>query len=254
MRAADDQAQLTREQAAVADTGLKAMIAIDRPFLDYVLSALADAGFSEVCVVVAPEHGVLRDYYEQNPPRRVRVQFAIQEKPLGTADAVLAAAEFIGGDAFVVLNSDNYYPPEVLRLLRTQEAPALPAFERETLIRDGNIPAERIARYALLDVGDDGYLRRVIEKPDAATASAFGPEAAVSMNVWLLTPAVFEACRRVPPSVRGEVELPNAVQWAITHLGMRIRALPVRAAVLDLSHRSDIPEVAARLRGVPVRL
>jgi hypothetical protein len=35
---------------------------------------------------------------------------------------------------------------------------------------------------------------------------------------------------------------------------MHIRAVPVRAAVLDLSHRGDIPEVAARLRGVPVRL
>ena len=254
MRAADDQAQLTREQAGIADTGLKAMITIDRPFLDYVLSALADAGFTEACVVVGPEHSVLRDYYTQRPPSRVRLHFAIQEKPLGTADAVLAAADFIGGDAFVVLNSDNYYPPEVLRLLRAQGEPALPAFERETLVRDGNIPAERIARYALLDIGDDGYLRRVMEKPDAETASAFGPEAAVSMNVWLLTPAIFEACRRVPPSVRGEVELPNAVQWAITHLGMRILAVPVRAAVLDLSHRGDIPEVAARLRGVPVRL
>jgi glucose-1-phosphate thymidylyltransferase len=74
------------------------------------------------------------------------------------------------------------------------------------------------------------------------------------MNVWLLTPAILEACRRVPPSARGELELPNAVQWAIEHLDLRIRAIPVRAAVLDLSHRGDIPVVAARLRGTPVRL
>jgi glucose-1-phosphate thymidylyltransferase len=254
MRVADDRAQLSREQAAVADTGLKAMIAIDRPFLDYVLSALADAGFTEACLVIGPEHGVVREYYEKNPPSRVRVNFAIQEKPLGTADALLAASGFIGEDAFVVLNADNYYPPEVLRLLRAEREPALPAFERGALIRDGNIPPERIARYALLDVDDDGYLRRVVEKPDAETERAFGPDAAVSMNVWLLTPAILEACRRVAPSARSEVELPNAIQWAIEHLGMRLRALPVRAAVLDLSHRGDIPEVTARLRGVPVRL
>jgi glucose-1-phosphate thymidylyltransferase len=254
MRAADDHAELSHEQAAVADTGLKAMIAIDRPFLDYVLSALADAGFTEACLVVGPEHGVVREYYAGNAPSRLRVHFAIQEKPLGTADAVLAAADFIGGDPFVVLNSDNYYPPEVLRLLRMHRESALPAFEREALVRDGNIPAERIARYALLDIDEDGYLRRIVEKPDAEMARAFGPKAAVSMNVWLLTPAILEACRRVAPSARGELELPNAIQWAIDHLGMHIRAVPVRAAVLDLSHRGDIPEVAARLRGVPVRL
>jgi len=254
MRAADASASLSQEQAAVADTGLKAMIAIDRPFLDYVLTALADAGFTQICLVVGPEHGAVREYYARNAPSRVRIDFAIQEKPLGTANAVLAAATFIGGDAFVVLNSDNYYPPDVLRELRRQREPALPAFDRATLLSDGNIPAERIARYALLDVGADGYLRRVAEKPDSATAQTFSAHAEVSMNVWLLTPAIFDACRHVPQSARGEVELPNAVQWAIEHLGMRLRAFPVRAGVLDLSHRGDIPVVAARLRGTPVRL
>jgi glucose-1-phosphate thymidylyltransferase len=184
----------------------------------------------------------------------VRVHFAIQNEPSGTAAAVLAAAGFIASDAFLVLNADNYYPAEVLRTLRAQHEAALPAFERETLIGESNIPRERIAKYALLDVGTDGYLRRIVEKPDEATLRTFGPNAAVSMNVWLLTPAIFEACRQVPPSARGEVELPNAVQWAIEHLGMRIRAVPVRAGVLDLSQRGDIPEVAARLRGLAVRL
>jgi len=254
MRAPDSDAQLSSEQAAVADTGVKAMIAIDRPFLDYVLTALADAGFTAVCLVVGPEHGMVRQYYAERAPGRLRVQFAIQEKPLGTADAVLAAASFIGDDAFVVLNADNYYPTEVLMELRAQREPALPAFDREALLREGNIPAERITRYALLDVGGDGYVRRIVEKPDEVTARAFAADAAVSMNVWLLTPAIFDACRRVPPSARGELELPNAVQWAIEHLGMRVRAIPVHAGVLDLSHRSDIPVVAARLRGTPVRL
>ena len=196
----------------------------------------------------------MREHYERSAAERLRVHFAIQAQPLGTADAVLAAADFIGGDAFVVLNSDNYYPVEVLRTLRAQREPALPAFDREALVRDGNIPAERIARYALLDVDADGYLRRIVEKPDEATARAFGDSALVSMNVWLLTPALLEACRRVKPSSRGEVELPNAVQLAIDELGVRVRAVPVRAAVLDLSQRGDIPAVAARLRGMPVRL
>src|SRR5207237_4031329 len=104
MREADERTVLTPQQRAAADAGVKAMIAIDRPFLDYVLSALADAGFTEVCLVVGPEHDVVRDHYERSAPSRVRVTFAIQERPLGTADAVLAAADFIGDAAFVVLN------------------------------------------------------------------------------------------------------------------------------------------------------
>jgi glucose-1-phosphate thymidylyltransferase len=254
MRAADEAAALTPEQAAAADVGLKSMIPIDRPFLDYVFNALADAGFTDVCLVVPREHDVIRDYYTRRLTlSRLHLSFAVQQHPAGTADAVLCAAAFIGDDAFVVLNADNYYPPDVLRALRNQPAPALPAFDRATLVQDSNIPPERIARYALLDVRD-GLLRRIVEKPDAATVAAFGPSAAVSMNCWLLTPAIFDACRRVPPSVRGELELPLAIQWALDHMQMRISVLPATAAVLDLSHRGDVAAVAARLRGTRVEL
>ena len=73
-------------QAEAADRGVKAMIPIGRPFLDYVLSALADAGYTEACLVIGPEHDAIRDYYERTaPPRRMRVSFAIQAEPRGTA-------------------------------------------------------------------------------------------------------------------------------------------------------------------------
>jgi galactokinase len=254
MRARDDGAAIAPEQAAVADQGVKAMIPVGRPFLDYVLAALADAGFTDVCLVIGPEHHAIREHYSRRAvPRRVRISFAIQEKPLGTADAVLAAEPFIGGEPFLVLNADNYYPPEVLAALRRQSPPATPGFARDGLLRDGQIPPERIARYALLDVGPDGVLRRILEKPDEATARALR-DAPVSMNCWLLTPVILDACRHVPPSPRGELELPLAVQYAIERIGMRVHVLPVDAPVLDLSHRADIPVVASRLGGLKISL
>src|SRR5512141_210353 len=86
MRRAADGAALDSNQAAVADTGVKAMIPIGRPFLDYVLSALADAGIGEVCLVVGPEHDAIRRYYrDEAHVERLRIAFATQERPLGTA-------------------------------------------------------------------------------------------------------------------------------------------------------------------------
>jgi glucose-1-phosphate thymidylyltransferase len=203
--------------------------------------------------VIGPEHHAIREHYERASPTRVTLSYAIQEKPLGTANAVLAAEPFTGREPFVVLNADNYYPVDVLRLLREQSEPALPAFDRDALLRESNISADRIAKYALLEIDANGYLRRVIEKPDERTLRELG-DASVSMNLWRLTAGIFEACRNVPPSSRGEVELPNAVQWAIEHLGYRVRALPVRAGILDLSQRADIPAVAERLRSMTVTL
>lgn len=63
MRKAVQAAGLSEAQAAVAQTGVKALMPIKRPFLDYVLSALADAGWRRVCLVIGPEHDALRSYY-----------------------------------------------------------------------------------------------------------------------------------------------------------------------------------------------
>ncbi len=83
MRKADDSAALDAAQSAAADSGVKGMIPIGRPFMDYLISALADAGFTEVCIVIGPDHGIVRDYYErQVVTRRVRIAFAIQRPAL----------------------------------------------------------------------------------------------------------------------------------------------------------------------------
>jgi glucose-1-phosphate thymidylyltransferase len=245
--------ELAGAQAAAADAGLKAMVPIDRPFLDYALSAHADAGLREVCLVIGPEHDAIRDYYSSVATTRLAFTFAMQDKPIGTANAVLSAREFVGDDTFVVVNSDNYYPASVISELRRSPAPALPAFARAGLLRDGQIPPERIMRYALLEIDDDNVLRRIVEKPSEREAADLS-DARVSLNCWRFDARIFEACSAVPLSARGEYELPLAVQFAIDRLGMRVNTFPVSAGVLDLSQRVDIPSVTARLRGTPVNL
>ena len=168
MRRSDAGASLTAEQSAAADEGSKAMMPMDggQPFAHYVLSALADAGVHEICLVVAPDAGdVQRHFHHEMTLRRVRIRFAVQPEPRGTADAVLAAESIIGADRFLVLNADNYYPVEAYRALAKEEGCALPGFDREALVRQGNIDPERIRRFALLRVSADGFLRRSSRSP-----------------------------------------------------------------------------------------
>jgi dTDP-glucose pyrophosphorylase len=203
--------------------------------------------------VIGPEHGAVRAHFETGGARRVRVHFAVQERPLGTADAVLAAETFAAGERFLVLNGDNYYPVPVLERMAAVDEPAVAAFSRSALVADGKMAPERIARFALLDIGPDGYVRRIVEKPDPAALAAFGPDPRVSMNCWVLDARIFGACRTVAPSPRGELELPLAVQAAIAAGAMRVRAVMVDAAVLDLSSRDDVATVTTGLAGVAPR-
>lgn len=261
MRRADTAVSLDAGQAAVADQGLKAMIPVGRPFLDYVLSGLADAGIGQVCLVIGPEHGAIRECYAGAArPARVSVAFAVQERPLGTADAVLAAEAFSAGESVLVLNSDNLYPVPALRSLASLHSPVsavhpagLLGFRQSSLTAGGNIPPERIRAFALIAVGADGMLERIVEKPDPEESRGFGADPLVSMNAWLLPSTIYEACRAIVPSRRGELELQDAVRYSMERLGDRYLVLESDGAVLDLSSRADIPAVTRRLAGVEAR-
>lgn len=254
MRKADDAADLNQHQAQVADSGVKALIPIGRPFLDYVLSAVADAGYRRVCLVVGPQHDVLRDYYGREvKARRLSFDFAVQQEPRGTADAVHAAEAFAEGDDFLMLNSDNYYPVEALRALREADGPGLALFERESMLA-GNISEDRLRQFAVAQLDGGDCLAKILEKPSPETLAALPRPLWISMNCWRLGPKIFQACKAIGPSPRGELELPDAVQHARDVLGERFRAAKVWAPVLDLSSRRDVASITERLAGVEVDL
>ncbi|MCU0635016.1 MAG: sugar phosphate nucleotidyltransferase [Gemmatimonadaceae bacterium] len=256
MRRTDGDAALSVEQQRAAAGGAKALMPMvdasgrARPFLDWILSGLADAGITHVVLVVAPEHEAAAAYYTgEGRPARVTITFAVQEEAIGTANAVLAV-EHVVPDRFVVMNGDNLYPHAALAPLVAGDGALCVAFDGEALVREGNIPAERLRAFARLSIGADDVVQGITEKPaDADIATLDWP---VSMNLWAFTREIFGACRAVPRSARGEFELPQAVDLAVRSGAMRLRALRVAAPVLDLSGRGDIIALGARLATVQV--
>ena len=254
MRRADASATLDASQAAVADGGVKAMIPIGRPFLDHAMTALADAGITDVCLVIGPEHDAIRTYYDGLAMERVRVHFAIQDTPNGTAGAVAAAESFADGDVVLVMNGDNYYPVITTRSLAQLGTSGTIGFDLASLVAQSNIPEERVRVFALLQRSEAGALTGIVEKPDPATYDALLASSFISMNLWSFSPVIYDACRRVVPSVRGELELQDAVRIAMTEFGERFDVLLSDEGVLDLSTRGDIESVARVLRDRAVRL
>jgi glucose-1-phosphate thymidylyltransferase len=177
------------------------------------------------------------------------------------------------------MNADNLYPVAALRALASLDEPGLPTFAADDLVATSNIPDDRIRAFALVDVDEAGYLSRIVEKPGSGVppegererpsagngtvgssgtgqivgeASAFRRDAQISMNLWRFDARIFDPCREVPRSARGEYELPEAVGLAVRR-GIRFRAIPARGPVLDLSRRADAADVERRLAGVVPR-
>lgn len=256
MREADAASRLTPAQQAAADRGHKALMPIGeqaRPFLDFVLGEMADAGVTDIALVVGPGDDPVRAHYEARRLSRVRLTPVVQPCADGTARAVAAAEEFAGDDPFLVLNGDNLYPSAVLRALSDLGGPGLPAYPWRRLVEESGFPPARVGSFALLSVDACWRLTAIEEKPGVERLEAAGPGAMVSMNVWRFDRRIFGACRDVRCSPRGEYELPEAVALSIGR-GVAYQVLPGAGAVVDLSGRADVDRVAAQLAGREPRL
>ena len=249
-----DGTTLGEVERAAAEAGMKAMMPLGpgaRPFLDYLLSALADAGIAEVVLVVAPDHAAVRELYTgANAPQRLALRFAVQGQPRGTADAVYAARDALRAAPFLVLNGDNLYSSAALRAAAAISGNGLVVYEADSLARESGIEPERILRYALVDIGPGDQLRAIREKPAADDPLVTAAQRWVSMNLWSFTPLIFTACERVRPSPRGELELQDAVTIAMRDLGATFTVARGSGAVLDLSQRADVALVRERLAGM----
>ncbi|MEP7326348.1 MAG: sugar phosphate nucleotidyltransferase [Gemmatimonadota bacterium] len=247
MRKDEGAVALSAAQQQAADAGIKGLVPVGRPFLDYTLSGLADAGYRDICLVIGPEHQAVRAYYQSHEPARITISFAIQQQPKGTADAVASAEAFVGTEQFLVLNSDNHYPAPALIALRHLDNPGLVAFRVDALLASG-IPYARIARFPVMVWDQSGQLVEM-QTGSIPCATDF-----VSMNCWRFSPGIFEACRSIAPAPSGELELPDAVRYTMDPLGERFSVLPFALPVLDLSTRADIAHVTEELRNVEVIL
>lgn len=258
---ANDGAELDAEQAAVAAAGTKGLMPVaGRPLLDYLLHALADAGVRDVVFVVPPGDSPLKQRYDEDaPPNRLRVRFAVQDEPRGTAHALLAAREAVmaplgasadadGRRHFLMCNADNLYSAAAVESLVDLRGPGMVAFDADALVADGGMEAERVRQFALVDISSDGSLLDIVEKPAPDHPLMLAPRRWVSMNLWRFTDAIFDACGAVQPSARGELELADAVRMSIAR-GEQYHALTRAEAVPDLTHRRDVAALSARLQG-----
>ena len=238
----------------------KAMIGVGdraRPFLDYLLYNIQQAGYENALIVVGENDNSIKEFYEQRENAKEFVSLSItyatqsipsgRDKPLGTADALLKAlhSPSWNGRRFTVCNSDNLYSSTALRLLLEDSHPnAMIDYDRAALL----LSEERVAQFAVVVKGEEGFLKDIIEKPsfdEMNRAKDVNGRIGVSMNIWRFTYGdILPFLEKIPlHPVRKEKELPVAVKMMIAQKPRSVFTIPLSEDVVDLTSLDDVPAV-----------
>jgi mannose-1-phosphate guanylyltransferase / phosphomannomutase len=153
---------------------------VNKPLMEHVVTLLARYGFDDVVVTVAYLANQIRDYFGDGSDFGIRMRYATDESPLGTAGSVRNAAAELD-DTFLVISGDVLTDIDLSQLVnehRDSDATASIALKR----------VENPLEFGIVITRPDGTIERFLEKP--TWGQVFSDT--INTGIYVLEPEVFE--------------------------------------------------------------
>lgn len=229
---------------------------------DVLVRRAADAGVEQAVIVVgAAIEDQMRARIDAMSAAGIPVTLVVQRRSRGTADAVLAARDVVGG-SLVVVNADDLYPAGAFSSIVTFLRNA-PAHEHAAVgfRLDRTLVGSRPEMRALLAIDDACALVAVregqVEKDGglhfrtATSVEALRGDEIVSMNIWGFRPSVFgvlasAVAARGAREPDAEVFLPDVVSTMVAG-GAVVRVLRSDERCIGITYREDVDAVRTQL-------
>lgn len=226
----------------------KQMIPIyDKPMIYYPLSVLMLARIREILIISNPEYiETYRRLLGNGEDLGISIEYEVQEKPRGIADAFNIGSDFISGDSAALILGDNIFYGQGFT----------PLLESATDLKEGalilgyyvNDPSE----FGVVEFDDDGKVLSLEEKPERPRSNYAIP------GLYFYDNKVTEMVKELKPSPRGELEITDLNRMYLEKGQLEMRKLGRGFAWLDtgtydgLSDASNFVETIQKMTGLYV--
>ena len=206
----------------------------DKPMIYYPLSTLMLAGIRDILVISTPDDiPKFQELLVDGSQWGLNLQYAVQERPEGIAQALIIAREFLAGEASALVLGDNiFYGQGVTDLLaranQTEHGATVFAYH----VSDPE-------RFGVVDFDDTRRVISIEEKP-AQPKSNY----AVT-GLYFYDAQVVDVAASLTPSARGELEITDINRWYLEQGQLSVELMGRGFTWLDTGTHDSLLEASA---------
>ncbi len=214
----------------------------DKPMIYYPLSTLMMTGIRETLIITTPrDNPLFRQLLGDGSQWGVRLEYAIQERPGGLAEAFLIGRDFIAGQPSCLVLGDNIFFGQGLgQLLRMASEKSTGATVFGYWVRDPE-------RYGVAEFNATGQVVSLEEKPGRPKSNY-----AVT-GLYFYDHQACELAAKLTPSARGELEITDLNRCYLNQNQLELVRLGRGMAWLDTGTHDSLMEAAGFVETIEKR-
>jgi len=212
----------------------------DKPMIYYPMATLMLGGIREVLIISTPKDiPSFRNLFGDGSQFGMRIEYAIQEKPAGIAQAFLIGADFVGNSGVSLILGDNIFYGN-LDFYRQALAMESGACVFGYKVRDPE-------RYGVVEFDSTGQAISIEEKPAQPKSSYAVP------GLYVYDNEVIDIARNLKPSHRGELEITDVNLEYLRKGKLYVRLLSRGMAWLDTGTQESLLDASNYISAIENR-
>ena len=213
----------------------------DKPMIYYPLSTLMLAGIKEILIITTPEdQAQFKRLLGDGKQWGCHLEYEVQEKPNGLAQAFVIGEKFIGKDSVALVLGDNiFYGSGFSKLLQTSANPigavifAYPVSDPE--------------RYGVVEFDENNVAVSIEEKPTNPKSNYAVP------GLYFYDNSVVGIAKNISPSPRGEYEITDVNRKYLENRKLKVAVLNRGFAWLDTGTFESLHDATEFVRVIEKR-
>jgi len=213
----------------------------DKPMIYYPLTTLIECGITDICIITTKADSKLfLRLLGDGSQFGVTIEYRIQSKPRGIAEAFIIAESFISKDSVALILGDNIYSPGCRFLSESSKV-------GWTGARVFGYEVDNPSIYGVVEFNRSKKVIGLEEKPTEPKSNFAVP------GFYVYDNKVIDISKNLKPSSRGELEITDVNKEYLNRGELEVKLLPRGAVWLDAGSSSSLHEAADYIHAVERR-